>query len=182
MNLKTDINEFFRDVYNVLDMKEQRKVLRGALSRAGSFVRGQAVSALRASGLGKGTYREVSKGIYVRIYPPRFGVGFMATVEPHGTRGIHVNRQILKKPVLMWAEDGTRVRNVGRRVKSFSGKNRYTGNAIRHYQRGGHSTGRMRAYGFMKKAETTSSAGVEKILFEQFEKNLEKAARREGLL
>ena len=40
----------------------------------------------------------------------------------------------------------------------------------------------MRAYGFMKKAETASSAGVEKILFEQFEKNLEKAARREGLL
>ena len=93
-----------------------------------------------------------------------------------------MNRQLLKKPVLMWAEDGTAGRNVGRRKQSFFSKSRFTGKAIRHYVRGGHSTGAMKAYRFMEKTENSQAASVEGNLFAQFSSNLDKAARRRGLL
>lgn len=182
MNVKIEIDRAFGDVYAALDMAEQRKVLRRAMGKEGARVRRVAVANLGSSGLGKGTYRPVDKGIYVRVYPPRYGTGFMVSTKPNGKKGIHVNRQLLKKPVLMWAEDGTRVRNVGRRVQSFFSKSRFTGKAIRHYVRGGHSTGAMKAYRFMEKTENSQAASVEGNLFAQFSSNLDKAARRRGLL
>lgn len=182
MNVKIEIDRAFGDVYAALDMAEQRKALRRAMGKEGARVRRVAVANLGSSGLGKGTYRPVDKGIYVRVYPPRYGTGFMVSTKPNGKKGIHVNRQLLKKPVLMWAEDGTAGRNVGRRKQSFFGKSRFTGKAIRHYVRGGHSTGRMRSYGFMAKTERETGASVEGNLFAQFSSNLDKAARRRGLL
>lgn len=182
MNVKIEIDRAFGDVYAALDMAEQRKVLRRAMGKEGARVRRVAVANLGSSGLGKGTYRSVSRGIYTRVYPANYGTGFMVSTKPRGDKGVHVNRQVLKKPVLMWVEDGTRVRNVGRRGKSFFGKSRFTGKAIRHYVRGGHSTGRMRSYGFMAKTERETGASVEGNLFAQFSSNLDKTARRRGLL
>jgi hypothetical protein len=107
----TDINKPFADVFKALDQKTQRKAMKSAMRREGNRLKKIAVANLRESRVGQGTKRDLSKGIYVRTYPDRYGMGFMVSVKPHGRhKGIHLNRQGKEKPVLMWAEDGTRER------------------------------------------------------------------------
>ncbi len=179
----TDITKPFTDVYKALDMKDQRKAMRSAMRREGNRLKKEAVTNLKATGIGQGTKRSLSSGIYVRTYPDRYGLGFMVSVQPHGNRkGIHINRQNLEKPVLMWAEDGTRLRHVGRRISSFFGKSRFTGKKIRQYLRGGTSRGKMGRYAFLAKTEAQTGDSVETNLFASFQKNLERAAMKQGLL
>lgn len=179
----TDINKPFADVYKALDVKEQRKAMRSAMRREGNRLKKAAVSNLGQSGIGSGTKRSLSSGIYVRTYPDRYGLGFMVSVKPHGRRkGIHLNRQNMEKPVLMWAEDGTRQRHVGRRISSFFGKSRFTGKKIRQYLRGGGSRGKMKRYAFLAKTEQQTTDSVETNLFNNLQNNVEKAARKQGLL
>lgn len=179
----TDLSKPFADVYKALDMKSQRKAMRSAMRREGNILKKAAVTNLRASGIGQGTRRSLSTGIYVRTYPDRYGLGFMVSVKPHGSRkGVHQNRQGKDKPVLMWAEDGTRLRRSGRRISSFFGRSRFTGKSIRQYMRGGASRGRMRRYAFLAETEQQTGASVEGNLFTAFQNNLEKAARKQGLL
>ena len=179
----TDLANPFTDVYKALDMKDQRKAMRSAMRREGNRIKKEAIANLSQSGIGQGTKRSLSSGIYVRTYPDRFGLGFMVSVKPHGRRkGIHLNRQGKEKPVLMWAEDGTRMRNVGRRISSFFGKSRFTGKKIRQYLRGGASRGKMGRYGFLAKTEAQVEGTTENNLFTTFQKNLERAAMKQGLL
>ncbi len=179
----TDINKPFADVFKALDPKAQRKAMRGAMRREGNRLKKAAVSNLAQSGIGQGTRRSLSSGIYVRTYPERYGLGFMVSVKPHGSRrGIHLNRQGKEKPVLMWAEDGTRYRHVGRRISSFFGKSRFTGKKIRQYLRGGASRGKMKRYGFLAKTERQTADSVETNLFGNLQANVDRAARKQGLL
>lgn len=186
----TDLANPFTDVYKALDMKDQRKAMRSAMRREGNRIKKEAIANLASSPAGKhskpmgaGTKRSLSSGIYVRTYPDRYGLGFMVSVKPHGKRkGIHLNRQGKEKPVLMWAEDGTRMRNVGRRVSSFFGKSRFTGKKIRQYLRGGASRGKMGRYGFLAKTEAQVEGTTENNLFTTFQKNIERAAMKQGLL
>lgn len=179
----TDINKPFADVYKALDVKDQRKAMRSAMRREGNRLKKAAVSNLGQSGIGSGTKRSLSSGIYVRTYPDRYDLGFMVSVKPHGRRkGIHLNRQNMEKPVLMWAEDGTRQRHVGRRISSFFGKSRFTGKKIRQYLRGGASRGKMKRYAFLAKTEQQTADSVETNLFNNLQNNVEKAARKQGLL
>lgn len=189
-NRVTDIKNPFKEVFEALDLKEQRKAMKGAMRREGNRVKRAAVANLSSSPggkggrpLGAGTRQKVSRGIYVRTYPERYGTGFMASVKPHGRiRGVHQNRQGYLKPVLMWAEDGTRSRNVGRRKKSFFSSSRWSGAKVRNYKRSGHSTGYMRGYHFLEKTERETADGVENRIFDDFRKNIDKAARKRGLL
>ena len=179
----TDLDHPFADIYKALDMKDQRKAMRSAMRREGNRIKKEAVANLSSSGIGSGTKRSLSSGIYVRTYPDRYGLGFMVSVKPHGRRkGIHLNRQGLEKPVLMWAEDGTRLRHVGRRISSFMGKSRFTGKKVRQYLRGGASRGKMGRYGFLAKTEAQVEGTTESNLFSALQKNVERAAMRQGLL
>lgn len=173
-----DIDKAFGDVYRALDLKEQRKAMRGAMRREGNRLKKQAAANLQGSGMGTGTKQKVSKGIRVRVYPDRYGAGFMLSVKPRGRHGVHKNRFGKEKPVLMWAEDGTRLRHTGRRLSSFFSKSRYTGKKVRQYVRGGRSTGRMRRYGFMRRTEETAAQSVEQNLFGDFQRNMRKAMGR----
>lgn len=163
------IDQSFRDVFTALDLKEQRKALRGAMRREGNRLKKAAVANLRSSGLGQGTRQRLDKGIIVRVYPDRYGAGFMVSVKPHRKKGYHINRQGLEKPVLMWAEEGTKSRKTRTRSKFF----------IR--QRRGHATGRMRPYRFLTRAEA-SAGNVEANLFADFQANLDKALRKQKLI
>lgn len=119
----------------------------------------------------------------MRTYPDRYGLGFMVSVKPHGKRkGIHLNRQSKEKPVLMWAEDGTRYRKAGRRISSFFGKSRFTGKKIRQYVRGGANRGKMKRYAFLAKTEQQTADSVETNLFNNLQDNIERAARKQGLI
>lgn len=176
------ITEAFKAVYDTLDVKTQRKAMRSASRREANTIRKQAQQNVKASGLGKGTSQDVAKGIYARTYPDRYGVGFMVSVNPHGRKGIHTNRQGLQKPILMWAETGTGIRHVGKRKGSYKKYSSIMGRDTKRYNRSGHSTGSMPKYGFMEKTERECSDGVESRLFDSFQKNIEKAAKKNGLL
>lgn len=179
----TDIQKPFASIYKALAPKDQRKAMRSAMRREGNRLKKAAVSNLAQSGIGQGTKRSLSSGIYVRTYPDRYGLGFMVSVKPHGGRkGVHLNRQNKEKPVLMWAEDGTRLRHVGRRISSFFGKSRFTGKKVRQYRRGGASRGKMKRYAFLAKTEQQTADSVETNLFASLQKNVERAARKQGLL
>ncbi len=178
-----DITKPFADVYKALDPKDQRKAMRSSMRREGNRLKKAAVDNLGQSGIGKGTKRSLSSGIYVRTYPDRYGLGFMVSVKPHGKRkGIHLNRQNREKPVLMWAEDGTRQRHVGRRISSFFGKSRFTGKKVRQYLRGGANRGKMKRYAFLAKTERQTDDSVEANLFSDLQKTVERAAAKQGLL
>ena len=176
-----DLNNPFADVWKALDPKTQRKAMKGAMRKEANNVKKAAQEAMESSGIGKGTKQALKKSIYSRVYPDRYGLGFMASTVGHGKRGIHTNRQGLQKPVAMWADEGTAQRRVGKRKKGWSIVTR-TGRKGRAYERSGHSTGRMPAYGFMKKADEQTAPGVEERLFQNLERNVEKAARKQGLL
>lgn len=168
MDQVIDIEAPFRSVFEALDMKTQRRALRGAMRREGNRLKKTATANLRSSGIGQGTHRQLSKGFIVRVYPARMGAGFMVTVKPHGKKGYHLNRQGLEKPVLMWAEEGTNQRKTRSKSKFFVRK------------RKGHVTGRMRAYRFLTRAEA-SATSVEQNLWTDFQKNLDNALRKQGL-
>ena len=178
-----NIDRAFASIYKALDPKDQRKAMRSAMRSEGNRLRKAAVANLSQSGIGGGTKRSLASGIYVRTYPDRYGLGFMVSVKPHGKRkGIHLNRQGKEKPVLMWAEDGTRQRHVGRRMASFFGKSRFTGKKVRQYLRGGANRGRMKRYAFLAKTEQQTAASVENNLFDSLQRSVERSAKKQGLL
>lgn len=179
----TDITRPFADVFKALNLKDQRKAMRSAMRKEGNRLKKNAVSNLASSGIGQGTKRSLSSGIYVRTYPDRYGLGFMVSLQPHGRRkGVHLNRQGKEKPVLMWAEEGTRQRHVGRRISSVFSKSRFSGKKIRQYLRGGANRGKMRRYAFLAKTEQQTAGSVETNLFGAFQQNLERSAKKQGLL
>lgn len=166
----TDLDHPFKDVFEALDTKEQRKAMKSAMRREGNRLKKAALQNIAASGLGKGTRQPIGKGLRVRVYPDRYGAGFMLTTKPRGKKGVHRNRQGKLKPVLMWAEDGTKARKTKTKTRVF----------IRLKK--GHNTGRMPAYGFMKKTEEEEDNKVENDLFADFQNNLDRQLKKKRLL
>ena len=113
---------------------------------------------------------KLKKGIRLRVYPR--GGGFMITVKPHGKQGYHVNRFGLEKPVLMWAEEGTKERMIrhlmsdGKHVVRIEGR----------YRRVGAFTGKMPAYHFL---DGVYEQGVQ-ILNRDIPSNLENSVMRKA--
>ena len=177
-----DLSKPFASVFEALDLKQQRKALKGAMRKAANVVKRYAVEDLQNSGLGQGTLTPIEKGISARVYPDRYGTGFLIGVLPKNGKGLHVNRQMLEKPILMWAEEGTRPRRNGNRVSAHKGTSRLTGRRTKYYKRDGGYRGSMKAYHFMKKTELRDTGEVEDILFKQLQKNIDKAAQKLGLL
>jgi len=155
-----DITKPFMEVFKALDLKEQRKALRSAMRSAGNAVRKAVASELGSKGLRHAS--RVAKGLRVRVYPARYGAGFMVTTKPHGKKGYHRNRRGQEKPVLMWAAEGTTTR----------------------YKRGrkGSSTGSMKAYLNLSETERSEAGHVESNLLPAFQSNLEKALKKKQLL
>lgn len=164
-----DIEKPFNDVFQALDLKDQRKAMRSAIRREGNRLKKRAVANLQGSGIGQGTNGRLSRGIRSYVYPEKYGAGFLLSAKPHKKQGYHKNRQGKEKPVLMWAEDGTDLRRTKTKTKVF----------VR--QRKGHATGRMKRYGFLRKTDEQGAQVVEQNLFATFQKNLERAARKKGL-
>ncbi len=169
MSDRTNISKSFTDLLGALDLKDQRKALRGAMRREGNRLKKTAAAKLRGSGIGQGARQKLSKGIRLRVYPEKYGAGLLVSVKPQGKRGFHHNRQGLEKPVLMWAEDGTGHRRTKTKTKFFVRK------------RKGHPTGRMKRYGFMRRTEELCADSVGRNLFNDFRKNIERAVRKKGL-
>lgn len=152
------------------------KQIRNSVKRAYRAVSKEAVKVaqrnLAASGL-KSSGGDLKKGI--RSYTYSRGGGFLVTVKARaanrqgkGERGMHTTRKGIKKPILMWAEEGTAKRYTKSKSKWF----------VR--SRSGHSTGKMPAYGFLESAEPAMFSLVEQKLTPEVEKAVEKVARKCG--
>ena len=136
-----------QQLFAELEPKRRLQALRGGFRKAANQVRKTAINNLRQS---IRTDKDLEKGVRAVVF--RRTAGFRVTVgtkrgrNGKGEAGYHTNRQGLKKPILIWAESGTKAR----RTKAKKGGRRRLDR-----KREAHSTGRMKRYGFM--AQTLSS-------------------------
>ncbi len=194
MEFETAINDVIREV----SPKVQRKAMRGAMRSEANNIKKAVVARIKTTAGGKKSLPlthsggGIEKTLLTRVYPDKYGLGFMVTVKPHGKKGYYKSRQNAnrsgkkrggaqqgEKPILMFAEEGTKSRNVGRRVGHYvMNKGRFAIKAHRDYQRSGHSTGEMPAYHFLPATEQEQSQGIEERLWRKFEQNLDKSIKK----
>lgn len=132
-------------LFRELSPENRLKAIKGALRRQASKVRRTAVNNLRGSIRSQNDQKGLESGVRAVVFKRK--AGFRVTVGTKagskktgkGERGIHTNRRGLKKPVLIWAEEGTKERHTKTATKIFT------------RSRKGHSTGRMKRYGFLRK-------------------------------
>lgn len=132
-----------------MEPKRRLQALKGGFRKEANQVRKTAINNLRSSGIR--TDKDLEKGVRAIVF--KRAAGFRVTIgtkkagkNGKGEAGFHTNRQGLKKPILIWAEEGTDER----RTKPQKGSRRRAARL-----RASHSTGRMKRYGFM--AQTLSS-------------------------
>lgn len=171
-----DINYDDRNLQRLFaDMEPKRRLqaIKGGFRKEANLVRKTAINNLRNS---IRTDKDLEKGVRAIVFKRK--AGFRVTVgtkkankSGKGEAGFHTNRQGLKKPVLIWAEEGTDER----RTKPKQGTRRRASRL-----RASHRTGRMRRYGFMaqtlRSVRDTVTDNVHKMVTE----NIEKIAKKYG--
>jgi hypothetical protein len=179
MNPEEYTGKEWENLLRQMNGKQIKKSLRGALRAESRKAQKIAQSKLQTSGLRvQGDTADWKKGIRTRIYPDNKGMGFMITVKAraasrktgNGEKSMHKNRFGFKKPILMWAEEGTKSRKTKTQTKWGFRK------------RKGHSTGRMGAYGFMEAATPEMFQSVEAGLAPEVDKAVTKVAKKCGFV
>lgn len=160
-----------RQMFAELEPKRRAQGMRNAFSRAARVVRKRAVSEMRQSLKGaKDTQKTLDRGIRSVNY--RRVVGFKVTVgtkKHHDfskSRGFHINRRGLSKPVLIWAEDGTD----RRKTRGGSWRRR----------KKSRSTGAMPRFGFMEKTKTAELPQVDATLKREMVESITKISKKYG--
>lgn len=158
-------------LFTEMDVKHRKRALKGAFRREANQVRRTAINNLRSS---LHSNRDLEKGIRAIVF--KKAAGFRVTIGTKkanrktgkGEKGMHINRQGLKKPVLIWAEGGTEQRKTKTKTKVFVRKRR------------GHNTGRMKRYGFMRKTQTDVRDKVTADLRNEIVESVTKTANKYG--
>lgn len=192
--MEQEITKPLDQLMKELTPRELRKGLKAGYRQTAKMARKVALRYLHASSLQvKGNKGDLDKGLRAYIYSR--GGGFMLTVNARranksgkGEKGMHENRHGKKKPVLMWAEDGTKKRQRGGRSISIKhgiyGSHRDS--KVRYWRErrrvDGIDTGAMPAYSFLDKATPEATKVVETELSARIKENVEKVARKSGLL
>lgn len=194
MDPKEYTGKEWTDLLREMSPREVRKVLKKAYRRTAKKAVGIAQESLRTSGLG-GDMKSLGRCIRPHIYSK--GGGFLVTVNARrgkangsGEKGMYKTARGAKKPILMWAEDGTGERESGGNVSYV-----YTGNTkwgSRHgsayklrrkrVRSGGIKRGKMPAYHFLRDAEPRMLEQTEKDLIPELEKAVMDAARKAGFV
>ena len=144
-----------------LTPRQVRNSLKGAFRAVAKTVRASGRSSLSTAAIRvRGNRGDWSRGVRTRIYSR--GGGFMLTVKGVKGQSMHTNRFGLKKPILMWAEDGTKER----RTRGVSRK--------------AHSTGRMPQYGYISRIESSLYAYVDGALGAQLDRSIGAQAAKAG--
>ena len=160
----------WQDLLRVFDKRDLKAAMKGAYRKVGNEVLKVARQKLAQSGMAHAS--KLKKDIRLRVYPK--GGGFMITVKPHGRQGFHTNRFGLQKPVLMWAEEGTKVRYVrkggGQVVKTGDGEWRTLGRR----------RGQMPAYHFLNGVEAGGAPIIERDIGARLEEAVLKRAAKMG--
>jgi hypothetical protein len=158
-------------LFTEMDVKHRKRALKGAFRREANQVRRTAINNLRSS---LHSNRDLEKGIRAIVF--KKAAGFRVTIGTKkanrktgkGEKGMHINRQGLKKPVLIWAEGGTEQRKTKTKTSFF----------VR--ERRGHNTGRMKRYGFMRKTQTDVRDKVTADLRNEIVESVTKTANKYG--
>lgn len=141
-----------------------------AYRKTGNEVLKVARQKLAESGIANAS--KLKKWIRLRVYPR--GGGFMITVKPHAKQGFHVNRFGLQKPVLMWAEEGTKVRY----VRKGGGQVAQLGDG--KWRTLGRRRGQMPAYHFLDGVESDGGQIIEREISPRLEEAVMKRAEKLG--
>lgn len=170
MTAGEEISKEFRALAKAMTPRQLRNSLKRAYRAEAKKIRGMALQSFRAANVDvRGNRQDIEKGIRTRIFPR--GGGFMLTLKPHKSNGagVHENRHYgrtgKKWPVLMWLEDGTKMRKRGTRRSKR-----------------GHSTGRVHALGFIKGKREEMNRAFEADMAKELETAVEKVARKHGLI
>lgn len=138
-------------LFAALDPAGRKKVIKGACRRVGNSVKKVAVNNLRSSGLNHAD--ELSSGVRTVVF--RREAGFRVTVASRkanmrgkGERGMHRNRYGKKKPVLVWAELGSKWR------RTKTNKNAKFQAAGKWHTASSRNRGVMKRYGFIAKTKS----------------------------
>ncbi len=166
-------------LFKELDPKKKIQALKGASRKAATKVRKKAVENLRSSGLA--INKELEKGVRKSIYKKK--PGFLVTIGSKEKKkrtkkgpakstwtnfSYHTNSKGLKKPILIWAEEGTQVRKTRTQSSWFVRKKK------------GHLTGRMRAYRFMKKTKKDVKDKVTDFYRKSLEESIIQTVKKYG--
>ena len=170
-------------LFEALDPKQRKKAIKGALTRAGAQVRKEAVKNLKAKF--PGAKKGMEKGIRRTNYKDK--LGFRVTIGTKGrkkTKGkqsrignvfasddyYYTNQRGQLKPVLIWAEGGTKSRHT-KTESSWRGSRR---------KRRGHPTGSMPRYGFMERTKQEITPKVDALRKNESNLNIQMIAKKYG--
>ena len=165
-------DEDLQRLFAEMDTKKRLKALKGAFRRGANRVRKTALNNLRGS---IRTDKDLERGVRAVVFKRK--AGFRVTI---GTKkagktgkeyGFHINRRGLKKPVLIWAEAGTK----WRRTKS---KQRFKANG--KWRTAGTHRGFMKRYGFMQKTAADVRDSVTDNLHNEVINSVRKVAKKYG--
>lgn len=155
-----------------LEPKQRLKALKGAFRKEAGRVRKTAINNLRDS---IRSDRDLEKGVRAIVFKKQ--AGFRVTIGTRkanksgkGEYGFHKNRQGLKKPVLIWAEEGTKQRKTKTQTKIFK------------RSRKGHPTGRMKRYGFMRQTRDEVMGSVTANIHKDVIDSVTKTAKKYGCI
>ena len=160
-----------QQLFAELEPKRRLQAIKGGFRREANQVRKTAINNLRSS---LHSNKDLEKGVRTIVFKRK--AGFRVTVgtkragkNGKGEAGFHTNRQGLKKPVLIWAEDGTQER----KTKGNGGKR-----AMR--LRSAHRTGRMKRYGFLTQTLNGVRDTVTNNIRNMVIENVEQVAKKYG--
>ena len=164
-----NLQQLFAD----LEPKRRLQAVKGGFRKEANRVRKTAINNLRSS---IRTDKDLEKGVRAIVFKRK--AGFRVTVgtkkagkNGKGEAGFHTNRQGLKKPILIWAEDGTEER----KTKPKQGTRRRASRL-----RASHPTGRMKRYGFMAQTLSSVRDTVTANIHEMVTENVQKVAKKYG--
>lgn len=160
-----------QQLFAELEPKRRLQAIKGGFRREANQVRKTAINNLRSS---LHSNKDLEKGVRTIVFKRK--ARFRVTVgtkragkNGKGEAGFHTNRQGLKKPVLIWAEDGTQER----KTKGNGGKR-----AMR--MRSAHRTGRMKRYGFLTQTLNGVRDTVTNNIHNMVIENVEQVAKKYG--
>ena len=165
----TELQRLFAE----MEPKLRLKALKGAFRREANRVRKTALNNLRGS---IRSDRDLERGVRALVFKRK--AGFRVTVGTKsaskktgkGEQGYHVNRRGLKKPVLIWAEDGTKWRKSKKATRYMVGGKWRTGT----------TRGFMKRYGFMQKTAADVRDRVTDSLHDEVINSVRKVAKKHG--
>ena len=144
-----------------MDTKHRLKALKGAFRREANRVRKAAVNNLRGS---IRTDKDLERGVRAVVFKRKAGFRVTVGTRKAGKKGDNKK----EKPILIWAEAGTAARRTKTKTRIFK------------RSRKGHSTGRMKRYGFMTKTADEVRANVTDSLRNEIINSITKVAKKYG--